>query len=147
MSTRALSRAGKLSPALMEDFFKPWNEWFDMESMGNMSNIPAVNIQEDKDAFKVDMAVPGKKKEDFRIVVEGDMLVISCRQEDKKEEKTVKYTRKEFSYTSFTRSFSLPADIDRNKIDAHYESGVLQVVLPKKEALKNAARHQQIIVK
>jgi HSP20 family protein len=76
------------------------------------------------------------KKDDFKIEVEGNMLGISCEKEESKEEKDKKYTRKEYSYSSFSRSFNLPDGIDQDKIDARYEDGVLRIILPRKEEAK-----------
>jgi HSP20 family protein len=74
MSTRSLTRPGELFPALFDDFFKPWNEWF---NNGRMLTTPAVNITENKDDYKISVAAPGLKKSDFNIDVEGNILTIS----------------------------------------------------------------------
>ncbi|MBP6023429.1 Hsp20/alpha crystallin family protein [Ferruginibacter sp.] len=148
MSTRALTKAGETFPTLFDDFFRPWNEWFDNGSVMNSSlNIPAVNITENKDHFNVSLAVPGMKKDDFNIDIEGNMLTISCEKEEKKEEKDKKYTRKEFNYSSFSRSFTLPEDVNKEKIEAHYEDGVLKMNLPKKEEAKKLMANKHIAVK
>jgi len=148
MSTRALTKAGETFPTLFDDFFRPWNEWFDNGSVMNRSlNIPAVNITENKDYFNVSLAVPGMKKDDFNIDIEGNMLTISCEKEEKKEEKDKKYTRKEFNYSSFSRSFTLPEDVNKEKIEAHYEDGVLKMNLPKKEEAKKLMANKHIAVK
>ena len=148
MSTRALTKAGETFPTLFDDFFRPWNEWFDNGSVMNRSlNIPAVNITENKDHFNVSLAVPGMKKDDFNIDIEGNMLTISCEKEEKKEEKDKKYTRKEFNYSSFSRSFTLPEDVNKEKIEAHYEDGVLKMNLPKKEEAKKRMANKHIAVK
>lgn len=148
MSTRALTKAGETFPTLFDDFFRPWNEWFDNGSVMNRSlNIPAVNITENKDHFNVSLAVPGMKKDDFNIDIEGNMLTISCEKEEKKEEKDKRYTRKEFNYSSFSRSFTLPEDVNKEKIEAHYEDGVLKMNLPKKEEAKKLMANKHIAVK
>jgi HSP20 family protein len=148
MSTRALTKAGETFPTLFDDFFRPWNEWFDNGSVINRTlNIPAVNITENKDHFNVSLAVPGMKKDDFNIDIEGNMLTISCAKEEKKEEKDNKFTRKEFNYSSFSRSFTLPEDVNKEKIEAHYEDGVLKMNLPKKEEAKKLMANKHIAVK
>ena len=82
------------------------------------------------------------KKDDFKIDVEGDMLTISAETKEEKEEKDKKYTRKEYSYTSFSRSFTIPVGTKADKIDARYEDGVLKLVLPKtEETRKLEAKH------
>jgi len=149
MSTRALTRnGGETLPSLFSDFFRPWNEWFDEgSSKGRTLNVPAVNITDNKDDFKVSLAVPGMKKDDFNIDVEGNMLTISCEKEDKKEEKDARYTRKEYNYSSFSRSFTLPDEVNREKIDASYDDGVLKLTLPKKEEAKKITANKHITVK
>jgi len=147
MGTQELTKAGTRMPTLFDDFFKPWNEWFDNGGLwGRVLNIPAVNITEQKDEYLVSLAVPGMKKEDFKIDVDGNMLTISSEKEENKEEKGKKFTRKEYNYSSFSRTFTLPEGINKEKIDAKYEDGVLKIALPcKEEAKKPAAK--QIAVK
>lgn len=130
MSATALDRVSEKKPAIFENFFKPWNAFFNNADGWNM---PAVNIKEEENAYSVSLAAPGLKKEDFQVDVEGDMLTISSDKEESKEEKKEKFTRKEYSYASFSRSFTLPADVDRTKIDARYLDGVLTISLPRKE--------------
>jgi len=145
-----LTKAPERYPALFDDFFKPWNEWFDNENsfsfLGRQLRIPAVNITENKDEYNVSLAVPGMKKDDFKIDVDGNMLTISCEKDEKKEEKDKRYTRKEYSYSSFSRSFTLPDEVNREKIDAKYEDGLLKLSLPRKEEVKKFAA-KQIAVK
>ncbi|MBL7729218.1 MAG: Hsp20/alpha crystallin family protein, partial [Dinghuibacter sp.] len=144
MTTKALTRQGNLIPGFFDDFFKPWNEWFDGE--GNqwkrMLTVPAVNIAENHNNYEVSLAVPGMKKDDFKIDVEGNMLTISSEKEESKEEKEKEYSRKEYSYASFSRSFTIPEMADSAKIEARYENGVLHLVIPKKEEAKKVAPRQ-----
>ncbi len=142
MTTQALSRRAEKMPTLFDDFFKPWNEWFDGGLLNRTMNVPSVNITEHKDEYQVSLAAPGLKKDDFHIDVDGNMLTISCEKEENKEEKEKKFTRKEYSYSSFSRSFTLPDEISKEKIDARYEDGVLKISLPRKEgANKPTAKH------
>jgi HSP20 family protein len=145
MSTKALSRTGSYLPSVFDDFFRPWNEWFDTNGggfPGRILNVPAVNITENKDNYMVSLAVPGMKKGDFNIDVEGNILTISSEKEESKEQKEDKYTRKEYNYSSFSRSFTLPDEVNKEKVEAAYEDGVLKLTLPKKEeAKKMAAKH------
>lgn len=142
MNTPALPRKAFVPPALfdnMDEFFKPWNEWF---GGTRMLSWPAVNITENKDDYLVALAVPGMKKDDFKIDVEGNILTISSEKEESSEEKGKKFTRKEYSYSSFSRSFTLPEEVNREKIEAKYEEGILKLSLPRKEeAKKPAAKH------
>ncbi len=143
MATQTLAKLGERMPTLFDDFFKPWNEWFDNGNLlGRTMNVPAVNITENKENYQVSLAVPGMKKDDFKIDIDGNMLTISSEQEENKEEKDTKFTRKEYSYSSFSRSFTLPEEINKEKIEAKYEEGVLRISLPRKEEAKKAtAKH------
>jgi HSP20 family protein len=148
MGTQELTKRGTSMPSFFNDFFRPWNEWFDDSGfLSRTMTVPAVNIKDNKDDYVVSLAVPGMKKEDFNIDVEGDMITISCEKEEKKEEKEAKYTRKEYNYSSFKRSFTLPDQINKEKIDARYEDGVLRLLLPKKEEAKRATISKHIAVK
>ncbi len=137
MGTLTINKAMERMPFVFDDYFKPWNEWFDNGNSnlwGTAMNIPAVNITEHKDAYDVSLAVPGMKKDDFKIDVAGNMLTISSEKEENKEEKDKKFTRKEYNYSSFSRSFTLPEEINREKIHAKYDNGILKISLPRKEA-------------
>lgn len=135
MAMQSLMRPTEKMPMLFDDFFKPWNEWFGEGNNGwnKMLRVPPVNITENKGNFKVVLAVPGMKKEDLKIDLDGNMLTISSEKEEKKEENDEKFTRKEFSFYSFSRSFTLPEDVDQEKIEANYHDGELTLMLPKKE--------------
>ena len=88
MNKKSVMKPSVLLPSVFDDFFRPWNEWFETSpSWPRMLNVPAVNITEEKDDFKVSLAVPGMKKEDFNIDIEGNMLTISSEKEQSKEEK------------------------------------------------------------
>ena len=137
METQTITKSTERMPSLLNDFFKPWNEWFDNGGLwGRLANIPAVNITEQKNAYQVALAAPGLKKEDFKIDVEGNMLTISSEKEESKEEKDKKFNRREYSYSSFSRSFNLPEEINKEQIEAKYEDGVLKISLPRKEEVK-----------
>lgn len=143
MGTQALIKKSEQVPSLFDDFFKPWNEWFDNGGLWNKTmNMPAVNITENKDRYEVSLAVPGMKKNDFNIDVDGNMITISCEKEETKEEKEKKFTKKEYNYSSFSRSFTLPDEVNKEKIEANYEDGLLKISLPRKEeAKKDSAKH------
>lgn len=96
---------------------------------------PAVNVIEGKEDFRLEIAAPGLKKSDFDINVEKDVLTISAKAENEKTEK-VKYSRKEFDYNDFKRTFHLPKTIDKTKIEAKFEDGILYLTLAKKEEAK-----------
>ncbi|MCU7551566.1 Hsp20/alpha crystallin family protein [Chitinophagaceae bacterium LB-8] len=148
MTTKALSRPVTSIPALFEDFFKPLDTWLDYTgTVSKMTTIPAVNIVELPKEFKVSLAVPGMKKEDFTIDVEDDMITISSQNEENKEVKDEKYTRKEYNYSSFSRSFTLPENVKQDAIEAVYTDGVLQLVLPKKAEAKATVATRKIPIK
>jgi len=112
---------------------------FDMTNFTSPgSTLPAVNIKERKDDFCVQLAAPGMKKEDFKIELENNILSISSEKKMSKEEKDEDrdFTRKEFSYSSFQRSFTLPTSAQEENISASYKDGILQVIIPKKEEAK-----------
>jgi HSP20 family protein len=143
MGTQALSKGGTKLPSVFDDFFRPWNEWFDNGGLyGRTMNVPAVNIMENENGYDVSLAAPGLKKEDFTINVDGSMLTISSEKEETREEKDKSFTRKEYNYSSFSRSFTLPDEINREKIEAKYEDGVLKLALPKKEEAKKPVAKQ-----
>jgi len=122
-------------PTLWEDLFN--NDLLNFPSfVARGTTVPAVNISETDNDYTVEMAVPGMKKNDFNINLDHNVLTISSEQEEKKEEKDKNFTKKEFSYQSFERSFTLPETVDQEKISAKYTDGVLKVVLPKKEEAK-----------
>ena len=105
------------------------------------SNLPSVNLKETDTKIEVELAAPGMKREDFKVEIDNDILMISSEKEEKKEEVSKKenYIRREFNYQSFSRTFSLPDTIDENKIEANYKDGILHVVVGKKEGLKKRA--------
>lgn len=106
---------------------------------GNLrgANLPAVNISEDDDNFEVEVAAPGLKKDDFKINLENNLLTISGEHKEENEEKEgKKISRREFNYTSFNRSFTLPETVEADNIQAKYQDGVLRLTLPKKEEAK-----------
>jgi HSP20 family protein len=148
MSTKSLVKREDFLPAAIDDFFKPWNEWFGNGGFWSKEiTVPAVNISEDKDKYLVTMAAPGFNKADFNIELEGNMLTISSEKQETKNEKDARFTRKEYSYSSFSRSFSLPEEVNQAKIDAAYEDGVLKLNLPKKEEARKQSVSKHITVK
>ena len=100
------------------------------------TTVPAVNIIEKEAEYKIELAVPGMRKDHFEIEMEEGILSISANQDEEKTSEKGKFTRREFSYNSFRRSFTIPESVDPAKIDANYTEGVLFISLPKrKEAL------------
>lgn len=148
MSTQSIAKAGEFIPAAMDDFFKPWKETFGNFGLWNREmTVPAVNILEEKDSYKVSLAAPGLKKSDFDISLDGNMLTIKSEREESKEEKQAKYSRREYSYSSFSRSFNLPEHVNQAQIEASYQDGVLNITLPKKEEARKNPVSKHIAVK
>ncbi|MFI5218903.1 MAG: Hsp20/alpha crystallin family protein [Bacteroidia bacterium] len=119
-------------------FSEMFNDLFDgmLTRDFRSTSTPAVNIIDNDENFMLEVAAPGLQKEDFKISVDNDMLSISAEKKNEVNEKNNRYTRKEFSYVSFTRSFNLPEFVDADNIAANYESGVMTLTLPKKEEAK-----------
>lgn len=101
----------------------------------NSLTIPSVNVKEQENGFEIQVAAPGIKKEDFKINLERNVLSISSenRSENEEVDKDGKFTRREFNYSSFSRSFTLPEMVETDRIEATYEDGILKVSVPKKE--------------
>ncbi|SKC83517.1 Hsp20/alpha crystallin family protein [Ohtaekwangia koreensis] len=127
-------------PALVSDFFgTPLfdRDFIDLESDLFPSrlgiNIPTANVTETSKEFKLELAAPGLERKDFNVEVENHVLRISAEKEEEKKEKNGEYSRREYSFNSFIRSFSLPDNVKEGSIDAKYENGVLKVSIPKEK--------------
>lgn len=127
-------------PAKRYDSF--FNEFFNAAppSWANpsrdISSLPAANVQETPQAYHIDLNVPGRNKEDFNVKIEKDLLTISFEKKDESKTEGVTAIRREFSFNSFKRSFSLDETINTDGIEAKYENGILKIALPKKEDVK-----------
>lgn len=136
---------GSLLPAnprmLFDDFFnRELFNWGNNNFSSTLTTIPSVNIKENTENFEVEVAAPGMEKQDFEITMEGSLLTISSSKKNQTEEDNGNYTRREFSYQSFQRSFQLPKDVvDEDRIEAKYENGVLRLTIPKTENAKKQA--------
>jgi len=109
-----------------------------------LSSVPAVNISESNEEYHIELAAPGLKKEDFKVAVERDMLTISTEQRTENNTEGKIYNRREYSYSAFTRSFTLPESANVEQIQANYTDGVLKLNIPKKEEAKAIARQIEI---
>ena len=130
-------------PSFFDDMLT--RDWFNWPSdfQTNKWSVPAVNVKETNDAFELEIAAPGMTKSDFKVELDNDMLVISAEKENKNEEKDDKgnFTRREFNYQSFTRTFSLPERLVKgDKIAAKYNDGILHISVPKTEEAKTKAK-------
>ena len=117
-------------PSLMNEILRP--DWF-----GGIDNfkesVPAANVKETETEYVLELAIPGRKKEDFNVEIDNDILTISSEVKSEENKEDDGYTRREFTFSSFKRVFSLPETISLDKINATYEDGILKFVLPKKE--------------
>jgi HSP20 family protein len=129
------SLIGKSVNTLFDDFLtKDLFDWTDRNFAALGSNLPSVNLKETDSKIEVEMAAPGMKREDFKVEIDNNTLMISSEKEEEKEETRKKdnFIRKEFNYQSFYRSFYLPENVDENKIEATYKDGILHVIIAKK---------------
>jgi HSP20 family protein len=126
------------------DFFdKAFSDWTNTNYSLTNTTLPAVNVKETKDDYLVSMAVPGMSKKDFKIDLKDNILTISSEKKDEKKKEEDNYTRREYSYQSFSRSFTLPKDVvNDEKIEAKYDNGELRIKIPKKEEAKPKAPKQ-----
>jgi HSP20 family protein len=108
-----------------------WNSW-----TNEGSSLPKVNIVETNDQFRVEMAAPGMKKEDFQVELDHDVLTIQSQFSTEHQDEDATFTKREFSYQSFKRSFYLPNTVESDKIKAKYKDGILSLEIPKKEEAK-----------
>jgi HSP20 family protein len=136
--TMTIRRFSNQYPSLFDRFFD--NDMFDWSNR-NFSNtnttLPSVNIKESNDDFEVEVAAPGLTKNDFKIELNHDLLTISSEKEVENETKEgQQFSLREFSYQSFSRSFTLPNTADSEKIGAKYDNGILRIIIPKKEEAK-----------
>jgi HSP20 family protein len=132
-------------PSILSDFFNNdrLERMFDYDLLpsANMFNrIPAANIKDNGKEYKIELAVPGMKKNDFDINLENDTLTISAEKKDVKEDENENYTRREYSYNAFRRTFRIPDLVSPENVKARYENGVLEISLPKKEDNKTEKR-------
>ncbi len=130
-------------PSIMNDFFNAGRLWpgiFDMDGDqmdfdgGRRSMVvPNANIVENDKDYRIELAAPGLERKDFKVEIENGVLSISAEKEEERVEEGANFKRREFSYNSFSRSFSLPDNSMPDKIEAKYDNGILRLVLPKKE--------------
>jgi len=128
-------------PSLLDDFFsRELFNWGNNNFSSTSTTVPSVNIKETADNYEVEVAAPGMEKKDFKVTLDDNLLTISSAKQQSQEKKEDNYTRREFSYQSFQRSFELPKNVvDDDKIIARYENGLLHLTIPKREEAKQKA--------
>lgn len=130
-------------PTITRRSFRPFYmpNIFDDEFFSGLTTrnntMPAVNVREDEKSYTLDLAIPGIDKKDLKIDMNEDVLTISSEMKSESEDSKNGYKRKEFSYSSFCRSFYIPENVNQDKIGANYKDGILTVTLPKQEEEKN----------
>ncbi|MCQ6956526.1 Hsp20/alpha crystallin family protein [Mucilaginibacter aquariorum] len=129
-----------LLPGFNDVFESIFNDSFFNERM--VTRVPAVNISESSDNYHIELAAPGLKKQDFKINVDDNLLNISVEQQTENNDR--KYNKREYSYNSFVRSFTLPDLADNNRIEATYEDGILKIDVAKKEEAKSISRQIEL---
>ena len=129
--------------SLISDFFEP-NDFL-KDTFWNKDWIPAVNVSENEKSYEIEVAAPGMRKDDFKVKVEKGTLHISAERKEEKEEKKKNYTRQEYNYNSFNRSFTLPDDVKEDDIKAHYEDGVLKLSVARKAIAASKAKEISIV--
>ncbi|WP_139958834.1 Hsp20/alpha crystallin family protein [Flavicella sediminum] len=122
--------------SLLDDLFNRDLPSVSTSNFISKDSLPKVNIKEAADKFVLEMAVPGLKKSDFKIDIDHKVLAIFTELKEEKEEEKENYTRREFGFSSFKRTFTLPDSVDDEKINATYKDGILSILLPKREEAK-----------
>lgn len=131
-----------LMPGFNDVFNSIFNDTFFSDRM--VARVPAANISESANEFHLELAAPGLKKEDFKLNLERNVLSISVEQRSDDQQEQKNMTKREYSYSSFVRSFTLPESVDENGIQASYNDGILSIDIPKKEEAKNLSRQIEI---
>jgi HSP20 family protein len=135
-------RKNTLMPGLNDVFDSIFNDTFFSDRM--VGRVPAVNISESENNYHVELAAPGLKKEDFKLNLERNQLSISVEESADHEDNQRNYSKREYSYSSFVRSFTLPESADHARIEASYTDGVLKIDIAKREEAKAVRRQIEI---
>src|ERR1700755_204461 len=135
-------RNNALMPGFNDVFDSIFTDTFFSERM--VTRVPAVNISETENNYQVELAAPGLKKEDFKLNLERNQLTISVAQTSDQQDNQKNYSKREYSYSSFVRSFTLPESADHGQIEASYTDGVLKIDIAKREEAKAVRRQIEI---
>jgi len=131
-----------LLPGFNDVFESIFNDTFFNDRM--IARVPAVNISESENSYHVELAAPGLKKEDFKLNLERNQLTISVEQTTENADEQKNYSKREYSYNSFVRSFTLPESADHGQIEAGYTDGILRIDIAKREEAKAVRRQIEI---
>lgn len=147
MLPNVLSRKNSTVPRNFVDEFFNDNllpRFFDWGNNWTSTSVPAVNVEENDKEYVIDVAAPGLDKKDFKVSLDENVLTISSQLEKNSEEKKDGYLRREFNYSTFSRSFTLPEDTDASQIKASHKNGVLSINIPKHEAKAKVTKEIKI---
>lgn len=136
------TKEGNLTKGFNDIFESMFQDSFMSDRL--MSKVPAVNIAETEDHYHIEMAAPGLTKDDFKIKLDRNLLTVSVEQQKQNVETNKQYNKREFSYSSFVRSFALPETADDSGIEATYLDGILSIAVAKKEEAKQVVRQIEI---
>jgi HSP20 family protein len=136
------NRNNTLMPGFNDVFESIFNDTFFNDRM--VTRVPAVNVSETEENYHIELAVPGLKKEDFKLNLEQNVLTISVELNTERQDNQKNYSKREFSYSSFVRSFTLPESADDNNINATYTDGILSIDIAKREEAKAVRRQIEI---
>ena len=130
-------------PSIFSNFFES-DPFFNSDWISNnwMSEVPNVNVVENDKEYELELAVPGMKKEDFHVTCENGYLTIKAEKEEEKKEQKKNYTRREYNYNSFCRTFNLPETVKSDNVKAKYDNGLLKITVPKNEKAKVAPKRE-----
>jgi len=134
-------RNKRFLPGFSDDFFGK-DFMTDVFDSSVNKTIPEVNVLENSDTFMIEVAAPGLDKSDFKIDINNNVLTISSEKESKQEDEKEKYIRREFSYSTFQRSFSLPDSVNQDKIKANHKDGILKIDIPKRDEAKEKPKRE-----
>ncbi|TVR82803.1 MAG: Hsp20/alpha crystallin family protein [Chitinophagaceae bacterium] len=129
-------------PTISNPLSRYFEDFFDRDLLADnfRNTLPSVNVAENEDEFRLEIAAPGFTKDNFNMELEENVLTLSGELKKSESEKDENYTRREFQFSSFKRSFTLPDIVDADKISATYSDGILKVILPKKEEQKKLSK-------
>jgi HSP20 family protein len=134
-------------PDILGNFFNDsyFPRFLEGENSLNNNTMPAVNVEETDKEYRIEVAAPGLEKEDMKVSVNDGVLTITSEKKINEEEKKENFIRREFSYSSFSRSFTLPDEVDSEKIIAKHKNGVLNIQIPKAEAKVSLVKEVKIL--
>lgn len=137
-----IKKNGHLSPSLFE--FPSMESWFDNVFDDKITTTPSVNVIENEKSYLIDVATPGFNKSNFNVEIDGDKLVVSAESSIENKEDDLNYKKREFSYSSFKKSFSLPKNVEHDKVSADYVDGILKISIPKTKNKSSPNRRIEI---